>query len=727
MNAKMASQATGLTRHLIRIVLSFVLLLSTMDQVTPVAEAATLPPGFVDSFVATVDKPTALAFTPDGRLLAASQPGKLFVVQQNGAKNEALDLSSSICSNVERGLMGIAVDPSFASNHYIYLYYTFKKYPSAPDPCPLYDPAMYLPVNRVSRFTLPDNNVISLASQLILLDNIPQLGGYHNAGDLQFGKLDNLLYISVGDGSNAPYGQRKDRLAGKILRIEPDGDIPPGNPFVGESGSGRCGNPAGGSDTGTCQEIFAYGLRNPYRIAFRPGTNQFYINDVGQDTWEEISASQAGANYGWPCREGKHDFRTTANYGCDPFPSTIDPIFEYQHGAQIPGTTSPTNCLAVTGGAFVPGGLWPGYNGAYIFADYVCDGLFRLTQSGNTYTASDFASGVDGPTHILFGPYNNTQALYYTSRNGKQVRRIVYSTTPSAVISANPTYGLLNLDVTFSAVGSTDPGGQSLVYDWNFGDGASFIGGVSQTVNHIYTVGGIYTATLVARNANGTSAPASIQIQADNTPPVPVITAPASNAQFEVGQVVSLSGNVTDAQDAANTVKLNWDVLLHHVDELNPEGDHTHPWYSTAPVTTPAGTLTGSTTFPAAEGLRATKFSYVEIQLTATDAWGLTTVVTRSIQPKEINLTFKTQPSNLSLQVADLTLNSTQTIVSWQNYGISVTAPSPQQDGGGQWRGFSSWSDGGAATHTIFTPVSSITYTATFAIAYPLWLPIVAK
>ena len=685
---------------------------------------AAMPSGFTDALVTSVDKLTGLTFTPDDRLLITSQPGRLYIYQ-NGAllPTPAIDLTSVVCSNYERGLLSVAVDPNFATNHFIYLFYTFNKYGVCSTDTPATDP-----VNRVSRFTLPASNIILPTTEAALLDNIPSTGGYHNAGDMHFG-ADGLLYISTGDSARSSRAQSKTLLAGKILRIESDGDIPPGNPFVGDAGSWRCGDPTGSSSgPGPCREIFAFGLRNPFRFAFRPGTNQFFINDVGLDSWEEINEAQIDVNYGWPCRERAHIHNTTGV--CDPPPTNmIDPIFEYQHGVPITGTTSPPSCASPTGGAFVPNGLWPGYDGAYLWSDYVCGGIFRLTPSGGAgYTASDFATGINGPVHMVFGPYNSTQALYYAARSDDQVRRIAFSQAPTAVISANPISGPIPLLVTFNATGSSDPDGNPITFDWNFGDGVVLTGTTAATTTHTYGLADVYTATLIVRDNFGLASDlASQRIYPGNDPPVPTITLPLNGDQFAVGQPITLVGSAVDTQDLMSAIRLSWNVLLHHVDQFNPLGEHTHPLFSTLSVTSTNGTITNTATMPAPEGFRATALSYVEIQLIAADSYGLSSIVTQTVQPKRVNVAFATQPNGLHLILNNNVITATYPAISWEGYNLNVSAPTPQTDGlGAQWF-FGSWSDGGAAAHTIVTPASATTYTATFQSFFVMWLPTILK
>ncbi len=722
-------------RRLVHALLGLTLLLATFSVASPVAAA--VPSDFTDSLVASLSQPTALAFTPDGRMLVTTQGGLLRVYQTDGTLlATALNLSAKLCTNVERGLLGVAVDPDFATNNYIYLYYTFNKFNTCPSSQPT-NPNN--PVNRVSRFVLPNNNTILTTTETILIDNIVSPNGNHNGGALHFGK-DGYLYVSVGDGgadyagdSGSGGGNDASRdqfiLLGKILRITRDGAIPADNPFQG-AGTARC-NTGPTSSGNKCRETFAWGLRNPFRFAFDPNDpgTRFYINDVGQGAWEEVDLAQAGADYGWNCREGAHTNSATGK--CNPAPpNMIDPLFEYQHDVQIPGTTSPTNCDAITGGAFVPVGVWPtAYDGKYLFADYVCGEIFRLDPAGaGTYMATDFATGLGNSSavHMTFGPYNATQALYYTTyAGGGEVRRIVYTgvgnNPPTAVASANPRYGAPPpLLVNFNATGSSDPDGNTpLVYQWDFGDGSLYGSGISPT--HTYTSIGVYTATLTVFDSLGAAAaPVSLRIDVGNTPPVPTITLPMSGTQFYVGQSFTLTGSATDPQDGTLPPSaLTWNVLLHHIAQTNPGSAHTHPSLSNA-----VGNNVPYTA-PAPEDFQATALSYIEIQLTATDAWELSATITRTIQPLRVNVTFATSPAGYTLGLNGNTITTTQTLVSWQGYALNVSAPLQYQSG--QWRTFTSWSDGGAMAHTISTPVSTTTYTATFVTARLVWLPMVFK
>lgn len=406
----------------------------------------TLPAGFTDIVVTQAAAPTALAALPDGRLLVASQTGALRIVRDGQPPVIAFTFpASSLCTNSERGLLGVAVDPRFHETGFVYLYYTYR----APDrACTVQ--AANTAVNRVSRFRMV-NDTLDAATETVLLDNISSYNGNHNAGDLHFGK-DGYLYVSTGDAGCHPDGgnrcagrndaaRQTHTLLGKILRIDRDGGIPPSNPWQG-SGTVRC--QAGNGRPGErCQETFAWGLRNPYRIAFdsnAPGT-RFFINDVGQDAWEEINEGAPAADYGWNIREGFClNGSTTQCAPQNPTPAGLtDPLFQYRHDVPLPGT-SMERCNSLAGGAFVPNGFWPApFDGTYLFLDFVCGGIFQLLRDSTGYRAVDFATllGRSSVVSAIFAPHQGTVALYYTTyANGGQLRRIRHGAIRAGVVSA---------------------------------------------------------------------------------------------------------------------------------------------------------------------------------------------------------------------------------------------------------------------------------------------------
>jgi len=254
--------------------------------------------------------------------------------------------------------------------------------------------------------------------------------------------------------------------------------------------------------------------------------------------------------------------------------------------------------------------------------------------------------------------------------------------------------------VTFDGSGSSDPDGDTLTYEWDFGDGSPKATG--RIVQHTYTQAGTYNATLTVRDGRGGAGSTTVVIRAGNTPPAPYVTSPAASARFSVGETITLTGGATDAEDGAlPDTRLSWTVILHH-------GSHTHPYM-------PA-TAGNNRTFqaPAPEDLAATTTSYLEIRLTATDSGGLSSTITQALQPRIVDVTLATNPDGLTLTVNGGSVRAPATVRSWAAYGLRVNAP-PQVSATGEEVVFVSWSDGGAAEHTIVTPQAAATYTAVFA------------
>src|SRR6185503_21116746 len=279
-------------------------LLAVQALLGAVALAATVPSGFVDSiFVGVPSDATAMKFAPDGRLFVCQQSGKLRVVQ-NGTLFATPFVSLTVDGSDERGLLGVAFDPDFETNNFVYVYYTAVS------------PTVH---NRVSRLTA-NGNVAVPGSEVVLLDLNPLDHTYHNGGALHFGN-DGKLYIAVGDNGNGNFSQWLGNLFGKILRINRDGSIPADNPFFGTA-------------AGVNRAIWALGLRNPFTTAIQRSTGRLFINDVGEYTWEEINQGAPGANYGWPLAEGPSN---------NPNPAYTYPFHSYQHDGVV---------CAITGGAF---------------------------------------------------------------------------------------------------------------------------------------------------------------------------------------------------------------------------------------------------------------------------------------------------------------------------------------------------------------------------------------
>jgi glucose/arabinose dehydrogenase len=244
----------------------------------------TYPTDFAQTpVVSGISQPTVMAFAPDGRIFVARQNGVLRVIK-DGALLSTPFVTLTVNSTGERGLIGIALDPDFDTNHFIYVYYTV---PGSP------------PHNRISRF-LANGDVAEADSEVVVLE-LDALSGAtnHNGGAMHFGK-DGKLYVAIGENATPAHAQNLDTYHGKLLRINKDGGIPEGNPFTTGSEQRR--------------RVWAYGLRNPYTFSIHPVTGRILLNDVGQGSWEEIKdATGGGRNFGWPATEGMFNPTTYPN------------------------------------------------------------------------------------------------------------------------------------------------------------------------------------------------------------------------------------------------------------------------------------------------------------------------------------------------------------------------------------------------------------------------------
>jgi PKD repeat protein len=377
-----------------------------------------------------------------------------------------------------------------------------------------------------------------------------------------------------------------------------------------------------------------------------------------------------------------------------------DPIFAYSH--------QPLGCNAITGGAFVPDGIWPStYDGGYLYGDYTCGQIFLLQPNGSGgYTSSPFATGLGAVVDLGFGPTASGQALYYTDYGAGEIRRITFTGTtnrsPTAAVTATPTAGPLPLAVSFDGTGSSDPDGDAITYIWNFGDGSAPVQNTTGRVSHTYSTAGTFTATLTVKDSKGASStPAGVRVDPGDNPPQVTIDTPAASDLFSVGQTLVLHATATDAEDGQLPASaLSWRVLRHH-------DTHTHPYLP--PTTGNDVQVVG----PEPEDLLGATNSYLEVYVTATDSRGVSTTVERNVMPRKVSLTFATQPSGLHLQLDATDVTAPATVTSWVGWNLPVNAPS-QVDGSGKSWQWASWSDGGAASHTIATPASAATYTATF-------------
>ena len=630
------------------------------------AEGATVgSSGFNDStYVSGLSNPTAMAWAPDGRLFVCTQGGALRVIK-NGTLNSTPFASLSVDANGERGLLGIAFDPNFASNRWVYVQYTATS------------PTIH---NRISRFTADSANPDVAAGGEFVLFDYDDLSGAtnHNGGALHFGP-DGKLYSGHGENANGDNAQTLGNCLGKILRLNSDGTIPGDNPFFSQA-------------SGKNRAIYALGLRNPFAFAFQAGTGLLYINDVGQSAWEEIDQGGAGRNYGWPNTEGNGTF--AASIG-----TYSNPVHVYDHNG---------NC-AITGGCFYNPGTttFPSaYVGKYFFADY-CGGWIKYIDPANPGAGStSFASNVSSAVDLQVGPDG---ALYYLARGNGTVGRIQYAADTPPVITLQPGNATVTLGATasFSTSASGTP---TLAYQWQRAPAGSSTFTVISGANSVdYTTpatlasdNGAQYRVVVSNGAGSATSNAATLTVTSNTPPTVTISTPTAGATYNGGSEISYSGSATDTQDGTEPAsRFSWTVLFHHQ-------SHTHPFLG--PIT---NQTSGSFTIPVVG--EPDSVQWYELVLTVTDAGGLATTSTRRIDPNTATITLATAPAGLQLTLDGQPLTSPQSITGVVGMTRSLGVVSPQTSGSVTY-GFASWSDGGAATHTITTPSSATTYTATYQV-----------
>ncbi len=716
-------------------------------------------PGFSETAVFTgLTNPTVVRFLPDGRVLVAEKSGliKMFPNLTTNSFTVVADLRTEVHNFWDRGLLGLAIDPNFSTNNFIYVLYSYDAAiggtpprwgtaGASSDGCPTPPGATTdgcVISGRLSRLTAtgPDWT----ASEAPLINDWCQQFPSHSIGSLDFG-ADGYLYVSGGDGAsfnNADWGQfggtsgspppipanpcgdppfpvgtpqtqptaeggalrsqshlrtpgEPRVLNGSVLRINPaDGTAAPGNPLIASGDVNE-------------QRIIGFGFRNPFRMIVRPGTNEVWIADVGWNTWEELNKIPdltVARNYGWPCYEGNFAQYTGLNI-CPPQAQTVLPVLTYNHSVPVvPGDGCTTGSSSVAGMAFYQGGSnYPSnYPNALFFSDYSRKCLWVMFPDGsgnpNPASVAAFANTAAGPVDLRIGPDGN---LYYVDFDAGRVMKVKYGL--SAIATAAPTSGSAPLTVNFDGSGSVPAVvGDVLSYFWDLDGDGQFDDSTAVAPSFTYSTPGTYTARLkVTDTRGGTSISAPITISAGNTPPTAVVDTPLSTLTWKVGDTITFSGHATDAQDGTLPASaLAWQVIIHHC----PSNCHTHIYQ------TFDGVAGGS--FPAPDHEYP---SYLEIQLTATDTQGLTNVASVNINPQTASLNFQTSPTGLQLTVGTSgpqTTPFTQTVI--VNSVNSVQATSPQGTLPNIWE-YSSWSDGGAQNHNITAPAGVSSYTATYA------------
>lgn len=351
----------------------------------------------LQQFATGFTEPVDIKHAGDSRLFIVEQDGIIKIVNSAGITNSTpfLDIDARVFPGLgEQGLLGLAFDPNYATNNRFYVNYINNSGDTV-----------------IARFTTSSNPDIADATSEEILLTVSQPYDNHNGGALAFGN-DGYLYIAMGDGGDGGdpqnFAQNLQSHLGKILRIDVNGatgyTVPATNPFVG--------NPAG------LDEIWSYGLRNPWKISFDSDNGELWIGDVGQGSKEEINnvpIVNAGYNFGWRCYEGNSSFNTT---DCPPISTITFPVGEYNRGG------SPFRC-SITGGYRYRGSMYPDFQGLYFFADYCTSEIGTLTPSGSSWNVT-----FNGPffgNFVTFGE-DSSKELYVAGISNGIIYKIIDTT-----------------------------------------------------------------------------------------------------------------------------------------------------------------------------------------------------------------------------------------------------------------------------------------------------------
>lgn len=588
--------------------------------------------------------PTAINFAPDGRLFILEREGKVKIFKNNQLLPTPFVDLHSVASG-DRGLIGVAFDPNFAVNHYVYFYFT----------------AQADIHNRLVRFDASGDVAVD-AGTVIYITNYNS-DGLHVGGGLVFGP-DGKIYLGIGDNGDSSAAQNYNTQQGKILRINADGSNPSDNPYVGQAGK--------------LPEIWAGGLRNPWRLKFDNSTGRLYTGDVGGGGWEEINVIVKGANYGWPICEGMCN---NANF--------VNPLYTYDHSA---GGASVTFGLAYTGDMFPSS-----YKNRVFFGDYT-QGFIKtlgLDQNGNFNNVQNFDTAAGSVVDMQQGADGS---LYYVTFYPGRVYRVTYNPVnqlPIANASANVIQGTSPLTVKFSSLGSKDPNGVGLTYKWDFGDGTT---STLANPTKIYLNDGLYTAQLKVTNNVSTTTSLPIVIQV-GIPPTITFFSPDPDSTYKAGDTITCNvfGSLGSGKDANDNNIVTYVILHHNI--------HIHPFL---------GPIIGKEcTFDVPTVGESDPNTWYEIKTTVTDSIGLSTTKSTFIYPIKTNYTLNTFPQGLQISLEGSPLTTPQTIQGVVNFQRTLSVTSPQLLNGKYYQ-FDHWSDNGAITHNINVSPDVASYTAFF-------------
>lgn len=644
---------------------------------------ATVPNGFTESVVASdLTSPITMDIEASGRIWLAYQDGRIEVIEDDQLLPQVFQLDAD--GSGERGLQGIELDPDFETNHHIFVYYTAASPESH---------------NRLSRLTvdpLTENTIIPGSEEILLelplFSTFPQNQSpiWHMGGAIHF-MADETIAVQVGDHLNNSLVQDLDQPLGKILRVNRDGSPASDNPYY-DAGDGISWR----------DHVWAAGLRNPFSGDIDPVTGQYFINDVGEVTWEEINdATDPGHNFGWPTTEGMFNPAT--------FPDFTNPTVAYNHGEDC----------AITGGAFnsfvTPpvAGFPVEFNGHYFYSQF-CAGRILVIDPDNPGDADEFITDAAFPMNIEFGPDGS---MYYIARGAGaggapgigtgQVLKVQYAVDIAPQIVQHPDDVLVSdgYDATFTVSAAGTP---TLTYQWQVDTGEGFVD-IPEATNNTLTVlapsladdGNQYRVVVVNGIGMTTSNPATLSVTIDTPPTVEILT-PGEGAVYRAGDLVDFSGLATDAEDGdIDPASMTWQIDFHH-------DEHLHPFFP------PTSGLENGGQFEIPVNSETSPNVYYRVHLIVTDSAGLTTETIRDIHPVTTDFVVQTNAGDTNVLIDGQPKATPEMITGVVNVNRALEAPAGVLVEG-QSGVFLQWLDGETdRQRTIATPENDTAYVAIY-------------
>jgi glucose/arabinose dehydrogenase len=639
-------------------------------------------------------------------MFVAEKGGRVWVVPAGSSQQSLLlDISDHVNNYGDRGLLDIAVDSDFASNHYLYLLYVYEPDPLMPSGAK---------VSRLTRVTVtsnslgadpPETTIVGAAggtpgmetcpAAANTVDCIPADATQHAIGTVR-ADADGTLWLGAGDATEVGVRDHAfntydpQSYLGKVLHVDRSGHGLPGHPFC----------PSDTDLTHVCTKVYAKGFRNPFRFTLRPGKGPA-VGDVGQNSQEELDLLAPGRDYGWPCYEGNihtagyEDTDTCAQvYATEGTPSAKSPpAWSYPHN---------NSGAAIVAGPFYNGTAYPpDYAGQMFVGDYAAATIKRLDidSSDQLTSVQGFAtSWASGGVDLEIAPDGNLAYVDIGNLGAGdgEVREIVPTpgnNSPQAVASADETSGAHPLTVQFTGSASSDPDGDPLTYYWTFGDGSA--ASTAADPSHTYSADGPYIAKLTVTDSHGATSIAKVKIAVGNPPQV-AVSAPTDGSKYVTGAFVELHGSATDPEDGTlSGTSLTWRVLLHHNDHLHDLG-----------------------TFTGADSQFTTRVdhgadSYYEITLKATDSSRLATTKTVKIYPVTVNLAIDSTPEGAPISFGLSGATTPFSTLGAVGQLATVSAADTFSVDGESYR-FVSWSDRGDRVHDIVVPASDRTMLAVY-------------